>query len=225
VRQKLVRKGFVVLVGLAAGIVILVSLFTTPATHDVHTPGGTSIRVGIAAPVTRNGPQAGLVSLTPTQSLADVRCQMWHSDPFNRYKSDPCPSDLTLAEDYWPQLAQSPQTLYVGWTVCGTFWYNPNGLQTEYSLFNVEYIGSSRTLTIHCYSARAWIRLPGGAHYARAVPTTALLVVPTNRISPGRLSVVQDDRIEHLLGDETTATQLGIATIDQYAPTGPTAIP
>jgi hypothetical protein len=84
-------------------------------------------------------------------------------------------------------------------------------VQTDYSGFNVEYLGFSRTLTIHCYFARAWIwrQTPS----ALEVPTTALLLVPTSGIPPGSLAVVLDDRIEHLIGDETTEAQIGTATI------------
>jgi|GEM_PF-1535539 len=224
-RQKVVRKGLTALVVAAATIALVVGAFTTPTSHEVHTPGATALKVGIAGPITPRGPEGGLVSLTPTQSLADVRCQMWHGDPRNQHRSEPCPIDSTLAQDYWPQLVQTAQTLYVGWRICGNFWYAASGVQTEYSSFNVEYMGSSRTLGIHCYSAKAWLQGPGGPHYAAAVPTTALLLVPTDGISPGHVRVVADDRIEHLIGDEITATLTGVATIDQYAPTGPLAVP
>jgi hypothetical protein len=148
----------------------------------------------------------------PTQSLADMRCQMWHSDRLNPYNSEPCPTAPAFDSAYLPQLSQSPQTLYVGWRICGVFWPTQNGVQTQYTGFNVEYTAQSRTLTIHCYSAKAWISI-GGPHYARGVPNTAILLVPTARMAPGQLRVLQEDRIERLIGDETTETLLGTATI------------
>ncbi len=43
--------------------------------------------------------------------------------------------------------------------------------------------------------------------------STDLVLVSTDAIPGGRLTVVQDDRIEHLIGDQTTETALGTVTI------------
>lgn len=46
-----------------------------------------------------------------------------------------------------------------------------------------------------------------------AAPPAALLVVPTSGIPAGNLNVIEDDRVEHLLGDDSTESELGTATI------------
>jgi hypothetical protein len=42
---------------------------------------------------------------------------------------------------------------------------------------------------------------------------TALILVPTDAISPGMLTVIRDDRIEHLVGDQSTEVRLGTLTV------------
>jgi hypothetical protein len=78
--------------------------------------------------------------------------------------------------------------------------------------FNAEYFGADRTLILHCYFARPWLwqHPPSGVY---ALEPMLLLLVPTNGIPPGNLSIVQDDRVEHLIGDETYESPLGSATI------------
>jgi hypothetical protein len=68
-------------------------------------------------------------------------------------------------------------------------------------------------LTIHCHVAWPWIAIPAGARGVVAIRETSLIEVPTDAITPGTLRVVQDDRIEHLIGDQTTETELGTVTI------------
>jgi hypothetical protein len=180
---------------------LLTDAFLAPSAHDIHSPGGVSIRIQIADSDT-GGFARGY---KPSQSLADVRCQVWRT-----YKGDPCPDDATAAQLYWPRLTQSPKTLYMTWSPCGQYSNYP--VATAYYGFNVEYLDSKRTMIIHCYQATPWIHGPG-APGANATLSFALLLIPTEAIPAGRLSVVQDDRVEHLFGDQSSEYQIATATI------------
>jgi hypothetical protein len=148
--------------------------------------------------------------MKPSLSLADIRCQEWHLAFTNPHRADPCPDATTLALSYWPQLTPSSKTLYVGWLPCGS--YSKVGGQGIANGFNVEYLSSNRTMIIHCYFARPWIWQPGppGTY---AIAPLVLLLVPTNAIPTGTLSIVQDDRLEHLIGDQSAESTLATATI------------
>jgi hypothetical protein len=93
-------------------------------------------------------------------------------------------------------------TLYVGvLSTCG-------------SGFNVEYHGHDRLLVVHCYTAAAWIGFPASCcPGVTAGPTLALVLVPTEAIHSGRLTVVRDDRMERWLSDQSTESQLGTLII------------
>jgi hypothetical protein len=45
------------------------------------------------------------------------------------------------------------------------------------------------------------------------VGSVPLLVVPTKALRSGNLTVVQDDRLEHLMGDQSTESPVATATI------------
>jgi hypothetical protein len=159
--------------------------------------------------VVDSSPQAINVPISPTQSLDDVRCQLWHADFHNLHRGDPCPNGAILAASYLQRMNQSPATLYVGWGPCGSVSPFESGVSGG---FNVEYIAASQTVIIHCYVARAWLSAPG----PRGVYTIAplqLLLVPTSGILPGILSIVEDDRVEHLIGDQSSESPLGRALI------------
>ena len=175
---------------------VLAGTCITPADHDIHSPGALAINVSIAF---AEGPVFG--SIRPSQSLADVRCQVWQ-----RNGRPSCPDDAVLSKTFWPRLTQTPKTLYVGVpSSCDPYDYVVG--------FNVEYLRSERALIFHCHLAAPWIALPTGAHGVVMLPSTALVLLPTSAISPGILRVVRDDRIEHLIGDQTTETELGTVTI------------
>ncbi len=134
--------------------------------------------------------------LRPSQSLADIRCQV-----ASYYSTGPCPPDARMAEGIWPFVKQRPNTLYVGL------------LPSCPGHFNIEYFAHDRRLIIHCHFAYPYISIPTGASGANAYRVTELIQVPTDPVGPGSLQVVEDDRIEHLIGDQTTETELGTATI------------
>jgi hypothetical protein len=190
-------------VGLAG---LLLVAFVAPPVHDIHSPNGVAMNVRVVD----SSPQVMYVPITPTQSLDDVRCQLWHADSHNLHKADLCPSGASLATSYLSQLTRSPATLYVGWLPCGSVSaYGESGVSHG---FNVEYIASNRTVIIHCYLARAWLSAPG-PRGVYAVAPLQLLLVPTSGILPGNLSIVEDDRVEHLLGDQSSESPLGRALI------------
>jgi hypothetical protein len=180
-----------------AQLLVFAQLFVVPQAHDVHSPNAIPIRVQTALS------QTDAYITTASESLADIRCQIWHAGRFTGQQvtpnTGPCPDDATLALAYWPQFAQSPKTLYMAWRRC---W-----------VFNVEYIDVNRTLIIHCYTAGTVIppraMLPGVV----AMSFLDLLVVPTDAISPGSLGIIEDDRVEHFIGDYSNEFLLATATI------------
>jgi hypothetical protein len=180
----------------------VVDAFGVPARHDIHTPGAIPVEVRSSDPGS-DSPFFGPIK--PSQSLSNVRCQAWLLQ-----RPAPCPHDAALASIYWPKLAQTSEVLYVWWQACGEYWYAPAHAVNDG--FNVEYLGSNRTLTIHCYFATPWIQTPGPPGVTMTV-AFALLVVPTNAFRPGKLTIVQDDRLEHLAGDQSTQFQVATATI------------
>ncbi len=105
---------------------------------------------------------------------------------------------------YFPHLGQTPHTLYVIWPHC------PSGGSRQG--LNIELSYSTRTLIIHCYAARQWLYAPG-APGVGPTRSWSLLSVPTDTIGPGRLNIDEDDRIEHLFGDQSDQHQLATATI------------
>lgn len=184
----------------AAFALVLADACIAPADHDVHSPTGIAIKAAIANPIESVPSYYGLLQptgpLRPSQSIADVRCQVWR-----QRTSGTCPDDSMLAPSMWPRVKQRPKTLYVGL------------LPSCPGYFNIEYFARDRRLTIHCHVAWPWISIPTGAHGVAAIRGTTLVEAATDAITPGEIRVVQDDRIEHLIGDQTTETELGTVTI------------
>jgi hypothetical protein len=77
----------------------------------------------------------------------------------------------------------------------------------------LEYQSSRRSLVIHCYTAQPWVNyelhLPGVV----AERALAVLVVSTESLPAGDITIVEEDRIEHPLRDRSTEFQLATATI------------
>jgi hypothetical protein len=170
----------------------------TPPVHAVHTAGATSVKGYFAAGWV---PAEG-VTPKPTTSLAQLRCELWRGSP-------PCPDAAHLAQRMWPSLSQTPKTLYVPMRGGGVSSSNPSGS-------NIEYDPSGRTLMIHNYESQPLLviqradQTPGAA----LRPTISLLVVATDAMTPGSITVVEDIRIEHVLGDQSTGSYvLGTVTI------------
>jgi len=203
VRPPRIRKRVVVLSAVIAVIIavaqllVLAQLFVSPQPHEVHTPNAIPIRVQTATSHT------DALITAASESIADLRCQVWRGGGFTlggfRPNTGPCPDAATLALTYWPQLSQSPKTLYLAWTRC--------------TVFNVEYFALNRTLVIHCFTAGDSVPplfSPGGVVAQRFLD---LLLVPTDAMSPGSLGIIEDDRVEHLFSDSSNEVQLATATI------------
>src|SRR5438477_199799 len=103
-----------------------------PPEHDIHLPGGAPV-AAVSLPV--GGGFNG--ALTPTVSVADVRCQI-----YRRTVSPTCPDDASLARAYWPELQRTRDVVFVG-------------LRTRPSCFhmNVEYLAEEHKVLFHCHHA------------------------------------------------------------------------
>jgi hypothetical protein len=202
-----VKRRLIVVLSTTAGVLVAIGvvglLFAalyTPPPHDVHTPGAiaiTNIHIERGDPRTTDA----VLGLSPSLSLADIRCQAW----YDIHRQGSCPDAAQLEQDLWPGITQTPNTLYV---------WLPNSCIGYYARFNLEYFQSNRRLVFHCYSAQSWIyspplQLPG----VRALTSADLVLVPTNGIGQGDLAVIEDDRIEHPLGDDSTESPLGTVPI------------
>jgi hypothetical protein len=174
-------------------VVVLVPMaYITPSAHEIHSPDSTALRTQV---VVSNPFVLGYPAFPPSQSLDAIRCEIWRSHP---HQSSACDSTI-LASDYFPNVTQIPMTLYVPWVRC--------------SSFNVEYRSGSRSVVIHCITAEPWISTEHRVMGVAAQPQLALLLIPTDSIPAGTLDVVQDNRTEHLLHDDTYEFELGTATI------------
>jgi|ERR1700674_929897 len=207
-RHRIARLSITVVV-VAVVLFLLADGFIAVPAHDVHSPGAISLSVQIAKtdlprPAMYFGP------IAPRESLDSIRCELWrglHSE------TPACPDSAILASSFFPDLSQHTKTLYFLWQRCaGT--PGVYGMYFVATGFNAEYRPSDRTLVIHCYSSASWIYLGPVLHGVAAMPPPPTLVaVPTASIRPGTLRIVEDDRVEHLVGDQSTESQVATATI------------
>lgn len=164
----------------------------TPPVHEVHTPGAIAVKASFLG----SSPSHGSAP-KPTTSLSQLRCEVLQS-------SGMAPACVPgVIERVWPAAAQQPNKLYVGLESGGAPSSNPSG-------WNIEYNPSSRKLTIHNYESRALLVLqrPDETPGAAVQESIDLMVVATDSISQGTITVVIDSRIERLLGDQATGTYL-----------------
>jgi hypothetical protein len=69
---------------------------------------------------------------------------------------------------------------------------------------NLPYrFGTSQTSSIHGVSEAA----------EQALPPAGLVLVATDAFGAGNLNVVEEDRVEHLLGDDSTQAVLGVVAV------------
>jgi len=187
------------LVALAALAVFLGQhfVFVAPSLHDIHSPNGIPVQ---AHQVITEGQQA-FFPIHPSQSLADIRCQVWLQ--LHRY---PCPDEASMSRQLWPGLEQAPNALYVGLLPSCNLNSNPNTL-------NVEYLDLKKQLVFHCHAAAPWIQLPTCCPGVRATISTPLMLVSAESIPPGGVDVVEEDRVEHWIGDEIYEARLGTVLV------------
>src|SRR6266851_21127 len=189
------------LIAAAATVLVLFAAVVTPPAHEVHTVGGTAVMTHFVSNTEYVAFRGE--SIPPSQSLDTIRCAYWRLG--QRQSTSTCPDNNVLASLYFPNLAQSSKTLYVPWLGCSS-WSDSSGS-------NVEYLPGSRTLLIHCYTAQPFVYLRRQpVMVAQAKPRPSLLIVPTDSLAVGPISIVQDYRVEHLLGDQSTEYQMAIAT-------------
>jgi hypothetical protein len=187
--------------GIGAIVVFLLAdAFVAAPAHDVHSPGAIPLAVPLVksdSPIFR--------SLNPSESISDIRCQAWQGD----HGAIPCPDDI--ARTYFPSIKQTPSTLYLPWTGCIS--WSGSGAIINWQGFNLEYVQSGRRLIIHCYVAEPWITYHETLMGVAAIPCPSLLLVPTGPMGTGAIQIVEDDWLEHLVGDQSTEFPLATATI------------
>ncbi len=193
------RKGIVGLAIALAVVLVLVGAFVRPSPHEVHTPGAQELNPQL---VNSDAHAYLFQALKPSESLNEVRCAMWR---LGHPQTSDCLDAETLAALYFPELSQSPKTLYVPWLGCA-YSMGADG-------FNVEYQPSRGAVVIHCYVARPWIWHEPQTMGAEPQPRLTLLLVPTGSIQAGPVAVIQDDRVEHFFRDDSYELQLATATI------------
>jgi len=184
---------------IVAWIWVITALRPTP--HEIHTTGSAPLQAQDVQPDKWIPLKK---TIEPSESLDAIRCQLWHAD---HERPSPCPDSATLTAEYFPNLKQSPKTLYIPWKRC-----TPS-IGFGWDGFNVEYQPSSRTMVVHCYVAEPFYRRQVAGVLAQAAQS--LLVVSTASLSAGSITIVENDWIQHMLGvgDQSTVFQLASATI------------
>ena len=177
---------------------LLADAFVAPPAHDVHSPGGIPARVTFF----ESDQNVEWDPTHPSQSLADMKC---------RIPSQAKVCDSSTLATYFPNLMQTPQTLYLTWSRCIS-WLG-HGEITPWQGSNIEYVPSSRQLVIHCYRARPWLYAHQYLYGVAGTGRWALLAVSTVGMGSGTIAIMEDDHLEHLVGDQTDEYQLATATI------------
>ncbi len=174
-----------------------------PPERDVLPVNTTPLVVQVVLPA-QGSPASRLVApIAPTTSLAAVLCAAWQES-----NAGACPATSAVAQAYWPELTEQPQTIYVGllWPDC----------VASAPHFNVEFFGNveSAVVTLHCHSTGAWFGGPSqrGSN-TEAAPILQLVIVPTAPIGGRQVWVYREDRVERWLEDDARTTLLGVVTI------------
>jgi hypothetical protein len=209
VRRRWIARLSVTIVVAAAVLFLLAEGCVAAPAHDVHSPGAISLNLQIAkTDLTRPAMYFGPIA--PRESLDSIRCELWRS---LHSETPTCPDGAALATSFFPDLTQHTKTLYFVWQRCA----GTSGVYGEYSVasgFNAEYRPSDRTLVIHCFSSASWISLGPMVHGTAAMPPPpSLAAVSTESFGPGTIRIIEDDRLEHLVGDQSTEFQVATATI------------
>jgi hypothetical protein len=179
-------------------VLIVVGPLVTPPPHEVRTPGAVALNTEMVL----SDPAAHLSQpVEASQSLNDVRCAIWRLQ-----HAGSCPDASTMAGLYFPQLTQSTKTLYIPWLSCRYTSFGANG-------FNLEYEPTRRAVVIHCYLATPLVWRRPLTSFASPQIELSLLLVRTSSLPAGPVTVIEDDRIEHLIGDQSTEHPMGTATI------------
>jgi hypothetical protein len=185
------RMGWVVAVAVPLVLGSLVAGSWTPPVRAISTPGATPVKAE-SAPSWVSG--AGFLAPPPTTSLREVRCKVWRAR-----SGTTCPDDSVLAPQLWPGLSQANHTLYVA------MWSGLFRLTDSPPSLNVDYQPSSRTVTIHrsvSLPLLVWRSSNDQRDHAALAATLNLLVVHVGGVPAGVVTVVTDDWVERITGDE-----------------------
>jgi hypothetical protein len=206
-RKWLTRKRVIWLSIAAVVAFLLVDGFGTKPAHEVHTPGAAAPK----AVAVRTDIPYYYKTVPASQSISDLRCQVWvglHPNPA-LYPNPPCSTDLSST--YFASVTQAPNTLYLIWIGC-IDWHG-SGAIIKWQGYNLEYVPSERKLVLHCYVAEPWITIHPTMFGSAAISSETLLVIPTGSMGPGSIQIVEDDRLEHLVGDQSTESTYATASI------------
>lgn len=105
-RRFLTPGPIIAIIVVATLVLVVMTLFVTPQAHEIHTPGATALDTKL---VVSDPPVYAYRVAQASQSLEDVRCEIWHIHD----SRDACPNSAMLASMYFPSLAQRPMTLYL----------------------------------------------------------------------------------------------------------------
>ena len=203
--MKLSRKRGVAIALTVLAIFLVADAFVPPPAHDVHSLGASRVSVSAYQPAISSADRVDFwwQPGPATDSLSDIKCTHIR-DP-----QRPCTAPDVATE--FPNLHQTDRTLYYVWTGC--IEWSGHGAIIPWDGYNVEYFASSRTLVLHCYIGVGWVYFPERLFGMASLPRYILLAIPTSAMGSGRVSIREDDRLEHLAGDWSTEYDLATATI------------
>lgn len=161
--------------------------------HEVHSAGGTPVK-------SSHYRATGSINFLPgpaSESLSDIRC-------LSNFASTACAG-------LYPSLQQTANTLYFVWP-SGCYTKPAPGPDIAYQGFNLEFFAATRTLVIHCYAGTGWWHASTGV-YGMSSVEYLLLAISTSGIGAGPIEIHEDDRQEHLIGEESAEWKLTTATI------------
>jgi hypothetical protein len=185
---------------------LLVDGFGSRPAHEVHTPGATALN----AVAVRTDIPYYYKTVPASQSISGLRCQVWSGLRANGPEANrPCTAELSIT--YLPSVTQDPNTLYLLWTGCID--WSGAGAIIKWQGYNLEYVPSERKLVLHCYVAEPWITMHETMFGSAAISVETLLIVPTGSMGSGTIQIAEDDRLEHLVGDQSTEATFATATI------------
>jgi hypothetical protein len=196
-------RSWIIRAGIAlTALVLLADAFVAPPLHDVHSIGALALSAEVYE---SDSVLQWLIPSPPTEHLGEIGCHLAVVD-------SPPTCSGTTAGSRFPSLVQRPNTLYLVW---------PHHLDTStghgpfvvWTGYNLEYFPLSRTIVVHLFTAVPWLFFHPYAMGMGTAPIQSLLAISTEGIGAGPIKVVEDDRLEHLIGDQSTETQLATTTI------------
>ncbi len=173
--------------GAALVIFLLADAFVEPPAHDVHSPGGTPAKVTFF----ESNSTVAWVPSQPSQSLADMQC---------RLITGAAKCDASTLTCYLLDLAALRRRVgrWRGHYVAGL----------QHRLRSLDQEARNPR-----YRAKPWLYTPEYVYGLVALPRYLLAAVSTSEMTAGAITIIEDDHLEHLVGDQTDEYQLATATI------------